>query len=183
MWLTGSHVHVSLQRALVDCAEVKAQASIAVLAENRCFPICFRTRGMDKLTIFVVIAVSVFLYFTHDAGFQFESEEPAKRAEFVERQARRAASGAHFLVSSDRDAVLVSRDQKSVRLKIPSDRTANFDRRRADVFRKACEGYRGSFLDEHDVTLRFEFYRSSGAMAGSMKVTPGACASAAKSQK
>jgi hypothetical protein len=125
MWLTGSHVHVSLQRALVDCAEVKTQASIAVLAENRCFPICFRTRGMDKLTIFVVIAVSVFLYFTHDAGFQFESEEPAKRAEFVERQARRAASGAHFLISSDRDAVLVSRDQKSVRLKIPSDRTAN----------------------------------------------------------
>ncbi|WP_353255099.1 hypothetical protein [Hyphomonas sp.] len=137
---------------------------------------------MDKLTVFVVIAVSVFLYFTHDAGFQFESEEPAKRAEFVERQARRAASGVHFLISSDRDAVLVSRDQKSVRLKIPSDRTANFDRRRADVFRKACEGYRGSFLDEHDVTLRFEFYRSSGAMAGSMKVSPGACASAPKSQ-
>ncbi len=138
---------------------------------------------MDKLTVLVVIAVSVFLYFTHDAGFQFESAGPEKRAEFVQRQAHRAASGAHFLVSSDRDAVRVAGDQKSVRLKIPSDRAANFDQRRADVFRQACAGYLGSFLDEHDVTLRFEFYRSSGAMAGSMKMSPGACASVAKSLK
>jgi hypothetical protein len=137
---------------------------------------------MDKLTVLFVIAVSVFLYFTHDAGFQFEGAEPSERAEFVERQAQRAASGAHFLMSSDADAVLVARDQKSVRLKIPSDRTANFDQRRAEVFRKACSGYLGSFLDEHAITLRFEFYRSSGAMAGSMKMSPGACASVAKSK-
>lgn len=135
---------------------------------------------MDKLTVLVVIVVSVFLYFTYDAGFQYESADAEKRAAFVERQAHRAASGAHFLISPEADAVLVSHDQKSVRLKIPSDRTSNFDQRRPDVFRQACKGYLGSFLDEHGVTLRFEFYRTSGAMAGSMKMSPGACASAAR---
>ena len=136
---------------------------------------CSRTR-MEKLAAPIIAIIIVFLYFTHDAGFNFQEAEPEKRIEFVERQSTRAARLGGFAIRSSPDAVFVSNDQRLVRLKLRSEEMASFSARRAQILKHACRGYSGSYLGKHDIVLRFEFYRDTGVMTGSLSVSPGICA-------
>ena len=131
---------------------------------------------MEKFAAPIVVLVSVFLYFTHDAGFNFEKAKPEKRIEFVQRQAHRAAKDGHFMARSDAGAIWVSSDQKQVRLKMHADAAMQVGKHRQAMIRRACQGYLNSYLDEHAITLRLEFYAESGAMAGSMSLSPSVCA-------
>ncbi|MBK8196924.1 MAG: hypothetical protein IPK75_01045 [Acidobacteria bacterium] len=131
---------------------------------------------MEKIAAPIIALVSIFLYFTHDAGFNFERASLEKRIAFVERQAHQAADGGHFTVRSGADAFYISGDQMLARLKMSADGLA-FGRNRPAMVRQACEGYVGSYLDEHSIALRLEFYRDAGTMAGTISLSPSACAS------
>lgn len=131
---------------------------------------------MEKIAAPLVALVSVFLYFTHDAGFNFEAAKEDKRMEFAQRQAHAAAGHAGLVVRGEEGAVFVSRDQMLVRLKIRADGALNFSRHQAGMMQGACTGYLESYLDEHAIALRFEFYRDTGTMAGTLSLSPSACA-------
>lgn len=131
---------------------------------------------MEKFAAPIVAIVSVFLYFTHDAGFRFESAEVAKRTAYVERQAHGAVAGAGFQVLPGANALWISTDQLRARLKLRADVAILTGRARSEIFRTACKGYLASYLDEHDISLRLEFYRDDGPMAGTMTLSPGVCA-------
>lgn len=131
---------------------------------------------MEKFAAPIVAIVSVFLYFTHDAGFKFEQANPEKRAAFVERQALKAAARAEFTLRTGPDAMFISDDQLRARLKLRADSLLKLGSQRAAVFNKACESYTKSYLDEHGITLRLEFYQDSGAMAGTMSLSRRVCA-------
>ncbi|MEQ9506228.1 MAG: hypothetical protein RLO80_08135 [Hyphomonas sp.] len=131
---------------------------------------------MEKFAAPIIAIVSVFLYFTHDAGFRFESAEVEKREAFVERQAQNAAADAHFQVLPLADAVWVSTDQLRARLKLRADGALLAGQHRSEMYAAACEGYLASYLDEHGITLRLEFYRDNGAMAGTISLSPRVCA-------
>lgn len=130
---------------------------------------------MDKIIAPLVIAVSAFLYFTHDAGFNFERASPEKRVAFAERQANQAVSKGNFIKRSEPGAVKVSPDGLHVRLKVKGDHGIMEGRRRADTFRQACKGYLDSYLDSHGIVLGLEFYAESGAMAGTLTLAPAVC--------
>ncbi len=131
---------------------------------------------MEKFAAPIVAIVSVFLYFTHDAGFHFEQAKPEKRAAFVERQAVKTLAHTEFTLRTGPDAIFVSDDQMRVRLKLRADSLLKRGSHRAAVFHKACERYTQSYLDEHGITLRLEFYQDSGVMAGTMSLSPRVCA-------
>jgi hypothetical protein len=131
---------------------------------------------MEKFAAPIIAIVSVFLYFTHDAGFNFEEAKPEKRVEFVERQSAKAAAHAGFAIRSSPDAVFISADQRLARLKLRSDDASNFGTHQLQIFTRACKGYSDSYLGKHDISLRFEFYRDTGAMTGTMSLSPGVCA-------
>ncbi len=133
---------------------------------------------MEKFAAPIVAIVSVFLYFTHDAPFNFEKAKPEKRVAFVERQALKTAVRAEFNVRGGADAVFISEDQFRARLKLQADGMLKQGSNRTALFRQACESYTRSYLDEHGITLRFEFYQDSGAMAGTMSLSPRVCAPA-----
>lgn len=132
---------------------------------------------MEKLAVPILLIVGVFLYFTHDAGFQFERASAEKRVAFVERQVTLAARKGELPLfnTSNAQSMAISEDAMRVTLKVRVDPTMMFDRRRTEINRIACEGYIKSFLDEHDISLRLEFYRDTGAMAALMTLTPQAC--------
>jgi hypothetical protein len=134
---------------------------------------------MEKFAAPIIAIVSVFLYFTHDAGFNFEEAELEKRVEFVERQSFRAAAIAGFSIRSSPDAIFISSDQRLARLKMRSEEVANFSARRAQILAHACEGYSASYLGKHNIALRFEFYRDTGVMTGTLSLSPGVCAQVA----
>jgi len=134
---------------------------------------------MEKFAAPIIAIVSVFLYFTHDAGFNFEKAEPEKRVEFVERQSSRAAAIAGFNIRSSPDAIFISGDQRLVRLKLRSEEVASFNARRAQILAHACDGYSASYLGKHSIALRLEFYRDTGVMTGTLSLSNGVCASAA----
>ncbi|MFN7163567.1 MAG: hypothetical protein ACK4P2_02000 [Hyphomonas sp.] len=133
---------------------------------------------MEKFAAPIVAIVSVFLYFTHDAGFNFEKAKPEKRVAFVERQAVKTSVRAEFNLRKGPDAIVISEDQLRVRLKLQADGMLKLGSHRTALFRKACESYTKSYLDEHGITLRLEFYQDSGAMAGTMSLSPRVCAPA-----
>ena len=110
---------------------------------------------MGKLAVAIIALVIVVLYFTYDAGFNFQEAEPEKRIEFVERQSSRAAALAGFAIRSTPDAVLVSSTQRLVRVKLRSEAASNFSVHRQQLFKRACRGYSASFLGEHNIVLRF----------------------------
>ena len=132
---------------------------------------------MEKLAIPILLIVGVFLYFTHDAGFQFERASAEKRFAFVERQAQLAARKAELPLHTAKNSptMIIAEDAMRVTLKIRVDPTMMLDRRRTEINRLACEGYLISYLDEHDIALRLEFYRDTGAMAAMMTLTPQPC--------
>ncbi len=134
---------------------------------------------MEKFAAPIIAIVSVFLYFTHDAGFNFQGAAPEKRIEFVERQSARAAAIAGFDIRSSPDAIFISSDQRLARLKMRSEEVANFSARRAQILAHACEGYSASYLGKHDIALRLEFYRDTGVMTGTLSLSTGVCAQAA----
>lgn len=132
---------------------------------------------MEKLAVPILLIVGVFLYFTHDAGFQFERASAEKRYAFAERQALNAAKKAELPLyyAKNVQTITISDDAMRVTLKIRVDGTMMIERRRAEINRQACEGYIKSFLDEHDIQLRLEFYRDTGAMAALMTLAPQPC--------
>ena len=134
---------------------------------------------MEKFAAPIIAIVSVFLYFTHDAGFNFQEAVPEKRIEFVERQSARAAAIAGFSIRSSPDAVFISSDQRLARLKMRSEEVASFSARRAQILAHACEGYSASYLGKHNMALRLEFYRDTGVMTGTLSLSTGVCAQAA----
>lgn len=133
---------------------------------------------MEKIAVAIIAVIIVVLYFTYDAGFNFQEAEPEKRIEFVERQSARAAALAGFAIRSTPDAVLVSSNQRLVRVKLRSEAASNFAVYREQLFKRACRGYSGSFLGKHNVVLRFEFYRDTSVMTGSLSLSSGVCAQA-----
>lgn len=132
---------------------------------------------MEKLAIPILLIVAVFLYFTHDAGFHFERASAEKRFAFAERQALKAAQKAELPLyyAKNVQTLAISADALRVTLKIRVDGTMMLERRRTEINRQACEAYLKSFLDEHDIVLRLEFYRDTGAMAAMMTLTPQPC--------
>jgi hypothetical protein len=73
------------------------------------------------------------------------------------------------------NALWVSSDQLRARLKLRAAGAIESSRGRNDVQRAACKGYMDSYLDEHGITLRLEFYRDDGPMAGTMTLSPRVC--------
>ncbi len=132
--------------------------------------------GMDKFAAPIVAIVSVFLYFTHDAGFNFEQAKPEKRIAFVERQAAKTLAHAAFTLRTGPEAIVISDDQLRVRLKLRAHSVLKPGSRQKALFEKACDSYTRFYLDEHGIALRLEFYLDSGAMAGTMILSPHACA-------
>lgn len=132
---------------------------------------------MEKFAVPIALIVGVFLYFTHDAGFQFERASAEKRLAFAERQAVKAAQQADLplLYAPGLQTIKITEDAMRVTLKIRIDPMMMYDRRRNEVNRLACEGYLKSFLDEHDISLRLEFYRENGLMAGMLTMSPKPC--------
>ncbi|MBI1398866.1 hypothetical protein [Hyphomonas sp.] len=130
---------------------------------------------MDKIATPVVLVVSAFLYFTHDAGFNFDRASPEKRVAFTERQAQEAVRRAQLVVRDEPRAVIVTGDAKQARVKVRSDGALMESRRRQDTFRQACAGYLASYLDGHDIALRLEFYDDRSRMTGVMSLTPKVC--------
>lgn len=132
---------------------------------------------MEKLAVPILLIVGVFLYFTHDAGFHFERASAEKRVAFVERQAQLAARKAELPLyhAKNTSTMIIAEDAMRVTLKIRVEPTMLLERRRTEINRLACEGYLKSFLDEHDISLRLEFYRDNGAMAAMMTLTPQPC--------
>lgn len=133
---------------------------------------------MEKLAVPILLIVGVFLYLTHDAGFQFERASAEKRLAFSERQALNAARKAELPLyyAANAPTIMISEDAMRVTLKIRVEPTMMLDRRRVEINRMACEGYIKSFLDEHDIILRLEFYHDTGAMAAMMTLAPQPCA-------
>ena len=132
---------------------------------------------MEKFAAPIVALVSVFLYFTHDAGFNFEDASAEKRVAFAERQAQKAVSQAHLLALGVTDTVFVSGGQKMVRVQLHSDGPTRFSPHRPEFAHHACEGYFASYLDEHSISLHLEFYNGPSEMAGSMVLSKSTCAS------
>jgi hypothetical protein len=132
---------------------------------------------MEKFAIPILLIVGVFLYFTHDAGFQFERASAEKRLAFTERQTVLAARKGELPLyhAAGVKTVSITKDAMRVTLKVRAEGTMMLDRRRAEINRMACEGYLKSFLDEHDIVLRVEFYRDNGTMAGIMTLSPQPC--------
>lgn len=133
---------------------------------------------MEKFAAPLVVIVSVFLYFTHDAGFNFKEAGPEKRAGFVERQSAKAAAHSGFSMRPGPDAVFISADQRLVRLRVRASEALNSGAHRPKMFKRGCEGYSQSYLGAHGITLRLEFFRDSGTMAGTLSLSPGVCAAA-----
>lgn len=133
---------------------------------------------MEKFAAPIFAIVSVFLYLTHDAGFNFEEAGSERRTEFVERQSAKAAAFSGFSVQSSPDAVFISADQRLVRLKVRASDASNSGAHRPQTFTRGCEGYSQSYLGKHGITLRLEFFRDTGMMAGTMSLSPGVCAAA-----
>lgn len=134
---------------------------------------------MEKFAAPIVAITSIFLYFTHDAGFQFERAEADKRAAFVERQAQKAIAGPGLQMFPGAGSVWVSDDQLSARLRLLSDGAIQSGRHRTELYRAACDSYLESYLDEHGIVLRLEFYRADGPMTGTISLSPRGCALAA----
>jgi hypothetical protein len=131
---------------------------------------------MEKLAAPVVVALTAYLYFTYDAGFRFDDAPPEKRAAFVERQAERAVKQAKMVVLSGGRSTFVASDQLNARVKLDAEATPSQQTRRTHAFAEACKGYAASYLGEHGIALRLEFYRDSGAISGTMTLTERACA-------
>lgn len=132
---------------------------------------------MEKLAVPILLIVGVFLYFTHDAGFQFERASAEKRIEFVQRQAQLAARKAQLPLYQAKgvQTLMISEDARRVTLKIRVETTMRIEHRRGQINLAACEGYLQSFLDKHDIPLRLEFYREGGVMVSMMTLTPQTC--------
>jgi hypothetical protein len=132
---------------------------------------------MEKFAVPIALIVGVFLYFTHDAGFQFERASAEKRHAFVERQANLVARKAEFPLYHDSklQSLVITEDAMRATMRIRVETTMRIEGRRTAINLKACEGYLKSFLDEHDITLRLEFYRGPGTMAAMMTLTPISC--------
>ncbi len=131
---------------------------------------------MEKFAAPIVAITSVFLYFTHDAGFQFERADVDKRVAFVERQAQKTVAGPGLQMLPGSNSVWVSDDQLRARLKLQSDGAIQSGRHRTELYKAACESYLESYLDEHGIVLRLEFYRADGPMAGTISLSPRGCA-------
>ncbi len=139
---------------------------------------------MDKIATPVILAVAAFLYFTHDAGFNFERASAEKRVAFAERQALGAVSKAQLVAHTGPRSVVVSADGLRARVKVRADGGNMESRRRPETFRRACNGYVKSHLDGHDIVLRLEFYDDQARMAGVMTLSPAICkGAAAKAEK
>jgi photosystem II stability/assembly factor-like uncharacterized protein len=138
---------------------------------------------MEKFSAPIVVAVSAYLFFTHDAGFRFETAKPEKRAAFVERQAQRAVTEAKLVALSGADSIFISSDQLNARIKVDAEATPGQETRRIHAFAAACEGYDASYLGEHGIALRLEFFRDSGAISGTITLTERACAPYVKTKQ
>lgn len=138
---------------------------------------------MDKIATPIVLVVGAFLYFTHDAGFNFERASPEKRAAFAERQAHNAIEKGQLVARTDARSVVVSGDAMRVQVKVRSDGGLMENRRRSETFDKACAGYIDSYLDRHDIVLKLEFYDDNAQMTGMITLSPKVCARAVAMMK
>lgn len=134
---------------------------------------------MDKIATPIVLAVFAFLYFTHDAGFNFERAGAAKRVAFAERQALGAVSKGRLVARTGPRALIVSADGLHVQVKVRSDGGNMENGRRPGTLKRACRGYLESYLDEHDIVLRLGFYDDKARMAGVLTLSPTVCKRAA----
>ncbi|MFN3911271.1 hypothetical protein [Hyphomonas sp.] len=134
---------------------------------------------MDKIATPVILAVSAFLYFTHDAGFNFERASAEKRVAFAERQALGAVSKAQLVARTGPRSVIISADALHVQVKVRTDGGNMESRRRPETLQRACKGYLESHLDKHDIVLRLGFYDDKARMAGVMTLSPTVCERAA----
>jgi hypothetical protein len=132
---------------------------------------------LEKVMIPLTLIFGTVLYFTRDAGFDFNAASVEQRAGFTERQSRAWVTRAGLApVLRSQVKSVETRDGGMIAIvRIHLNDTSLVTRKRTETYARGCTAYMKSRLAEFGIAESVRIESDTGALVANYSFKPGTC--------